>query len=88
MHREETEKKLRRVMVEDLRLEGIRPEDMDVNAPLFSPDGIGLDSLDAVELVMLIEKHFGLRIADANEARKVFTSIASVTDYIMAKQAG
>ncbi len=83
MTQENIEKRLPTILVEELRLEDIVPEDIDVTTPLFGQDGVGLDSLDAVELVVIIEKHFGLRIADAVEAKEAFTSVRGLAEYIV-----
>ena len=72
-------------MVQELHMEDVTPEDIDVTAPLFAADGVGLDSLDAVELVVIVEKHFGLAIEDATEAKAAFTSVRGLADYILAR---
>ncbi|MDR2489107.1 MAG: phosphopantetheine-binding protein [Desulfovibrio sp.] len=76
---------LKEALVRDLRLEDITPADIDPCLPLFGDSGLGLDSLDAVELVVLVEKHFGVSIADAEEAGAVFTSLDVLADFIVAK---
>ena len=87
MTREEIEAKLVHAMVEELHMEDVRAEDIDVNAPLFAADGVGLDSLDAVELVVVVEKHFGLSIGDADEAKAAFTTVRGLAEYILARTA-
>ena len=87
MTREEIETKLVHAMAEELHMEDVRAEDIDVNAPLFAADGVGLDSLDAVELVVVVEKHFGLSIADADEAKAAFTTVRGLAEYILARTA-
>lgn len=69
------------MLVNDLKIQGVQPEDISDTEPLFG-DGLGLDSLDAVELVVLIQKHFGVQIADMNEGKKAFASINSLVQYI------
>lgn len=78
---------LKQGLVKELRLEGVDPQSLDPHAPLFGEEGLGLDSLDAVELVVMVEKLFGVVIADAEEASRVFTSIATLTDFITEQQA-
>lgn len=53
---------------------------------MFGQEGLGLDSLDAVELVVLVEKHFGVGITDAEEARAAFASVSVLADFILARQ--
>ena len=77
----DTKEKLKKILVEDLNLEELSPEEIDDNAPLFG-DGLGLDSLDAVELVVLVQKHFGLEIKDMEEGRAAFQSVAALATYI------
>lgn len=74
-------KQLKEMLVNDLKIQGVQPENISDTEPLFG-DGLGLDSLDAVELVVLIQKHFGVQIADMNEGKKAFASINSLTQYI------
>ena len=72
---------LKRIIVEDLNMEEFSPADIDDNAPLFG-EGFGLDSLDAVELVVLVQKHFGLEIKNMEEARSAFQSVNALAAYI------
>ncbi len=76
--------KLKRIIVEELNLEDIHPGDIDNNAPLFGEGGLGLDSLDAVELAVLLEKHFGVAIKDMAKGREVFRSIDTLANYVEA----
>ena len=73
MTKNEMESALKVAIIDGLRLEDVTVEDIDSSAPLFGDSGLMLDSLDAVELVVVVEKHFGVAIADAEEARKAFT---------------
>lgn len=73
--------KLKQEIVEVLNLEETNPEDIDTNAPLFG-DGLGLDSIDALELIVLLEKTYGIKIKDPNEGKNIFKSVASMADYI------
>ncbi|MCL1985168.1 MAG: phosphopantetheine-binding protein [Betaproteobacteria bacterium] len=86
MIKKDVEKALKSALVEGLRLEGIQPEDIDDQAPLFGDEGLRLDSLDAVELVVIVEKHFGVAIADAEEARGAFASLSGLAEFILARR--
>ena len=73
--------KLKKIIVEELNLEEIQPEDIEDDAPLFG-EGLGLDSLDVVELVVLLEKHFGVEVKNLDEGRDAFRSINTLTAFI------
>lgn len=77
----DTTDKLKRILVEELSLEGVTPEQIDDDAPLFG-EGLGLDSLDAVELVVIVQKHFGVEIKDMEEARTAFQSVGALAAFI------
>ena len=68
-------------IIKALNLADVKPEDIDDNAPLFG-DGLGLDSIDALELIVLMEKEYGIRIENPADAKKVFTSIHTMATYI------
>ena len=72
---------LKQQIIESLNLQGMKPEDIDDNAPLFG-DGLGLDSIDSLELMVLLERNYGIKIEDAREGRKVLTSVQSMAEYI------
>ena len=72
---------LKKEIIEVLNLEDIKPEDIDENASLFG-EGLGLDSIDALELIVLMEKNYGSRLKDPNEGKAIFKSIAVMADYI------
>ena len=86
MTKQDIEQILKSAIVHELRLEDVTLEGIDVNAPLFGDEGLQLDSLDAVELVVIVEKHFGVAIADAEEARRSFASISGLADFILARR--
>lgn len=72
---------LKQQIIEALNLQGMKPEEIDDNAPLFG-DGLGLDSIDSLELMVLIERNYGIKIEDAREGRKILQSISSMAEYI------
>ena len=74
--------KLKKEIIEVLNLEDIKPDDIDPNAPLFGQEGLGLDSIDALELIVLMEKNYGIRLHDPNQGKEIFKSITVMADYI------
>lgn len=72
---------LKELLISELSLEDIEPSDIQDDEPLFG-EGLGLDSLDAVELVVLVEKHFGVAIKNMDEGRVAFQSINSLAAFI------
>lgn len=73
---------LKQYLIDDLHLEDLAPEDIRDEAPLFGDEGLGLDSLDAVELVVLLQKRYGVLVKDMEEAREAFASVNSLSAYI------
>ena len=76
---------LKHQIIESLNLQGMKPEDIDDNAPLFG-EGLGLDSIDSLELMVLLERNYGIKIEDAREGRKVLGSVQSMAEYINANR--
>lgn len=72
---------LKQQIIESLNLQGMTPADIDDSAPLFG-DGLGLDSIDSLEMMVLLERNYGIKIEDAREGRKVLESVASMAAYI------
>lgn len=78
---------LKSEIIEALNLEGMSPADIDENAALFnggdpSAAGLGLDSIDALELIVLMERNYGIKLKQASEGKEIFRSIATMADYI------
>lgn len=74
-------KKIKEIIVEDLNLEDVTPEEIGDDTPLFG-EGLGLDSLDAVELVVLVKKYFGVEIKDMDEGLVAFQSVNALVSFI------
>ncbi len=72
---------LKQQIIDALNLQEMKPGDIDDNAPLFG-DGLGLDSIDSLELMVLMERNYGIKIEDAREGRTVLSSVQSMADYI------
>jgi len=68
-------------IISTLKLSDVKPEDIDVDAPLVG-GGLGLDSIDTLELLVLLEKEYGVTVPDVNIGRKVFGSVRSLAVYI------
>lgn len=73
--------KIKTMLVEGLDLKDLNPADIEDDAPLFGA-GLGLDSLDAVELIILVQKKFGIEIKDMEEGKEAFKSVAALAAYI------
>ncbi|NQU73756.1 MAG: acyl carrier protein [Candidatus Omnitrophica bacterium] len=78
----EIRKKLKELLVVSLSLEDVKPEDIKDDEILFGK-GLGLDSLDAVEIVVLLQRNFGLDVKDMKEGKKIFYSIDTLAQYIV-----
>ncbi len=73
---------LKEQLIEELNLEEVTPEDIDTDAPLFGSEGLGLDSIDALEIILLLEKHYGIRITDPKEGKDIFYSVKTLAEFI------
>jgi acyl carrier protein len=78
---------LKRLIVDSLHLEDVRPEDIDADAPLFGA-GLGLDSVDALELVVALEKRFGIRTESQEIGREAFRSVRALAEHVQSRSAG
>jgi len=73
--------KLKLQIIEVLNLEDMEPDEIDTNEALFG-DGLGLDSIDALELIVLLEKNYGIKIENPKEGQKIFHSVKTMAEYI------
>jgi acyl carrier protein len=76
---------LKEHIIEALNLEEITPEDIDNDAPLFG-DGLGLDSIDALELIVILDRYYGIKLANPAEGKAIFKSVASIAEYVVANR--
>lgn len=84
---DDLEKRVKEVIVEALMLEDIKPEDIETDAPLFV-EGLGLDSIDALELAVALHSEFGVRTkADDERNREIFQSVKSLAEFIRSERA-
>jgi acyl carrier protein len=81
---EQIKTKLKQLLVENLNLEDLTAEKIQDDADLFGAEGIGLDSLDGVEVVVVLHRHFGLDVKTMQKNRDVFRSINTLAPYVMA----
>jgi acyl carrier protein len=82
---EELALKLKKEIIEVLNLEGVTPDDIQNDAPLFG-DGLGLDSIDALELIVLLEKNYGIKLEDPGKGREIFGSVNILAKFILDNQ--
>ncbi|NLP01524.1 MAG: acyl carrier protein [Fibrobacter sp.] len=68
-------------IISALKLSDVKPEDIDVDAPLIGA-GLGLDSIDTLELLVMLEKDYGVTVPDVNAGRKVFSSLRALAEYV------
>ncbi|MBF0201742.1 MAG: acyl carrier protein [Desulfamplus sp.] len=80
----ELKQKLKQMIIEELQIEDVTVDEIDDDAPLFG-EGLGLDSLDAVELVVQLQIHFGVEIKTLEEGRPAMQSINTLTRFVSAK---
>lgn len=72
---------LKEQIIKALNLEEMSPADIDADAPLFG-EGLGLDSIDALELIVLMDKQYGIKLQSPKESRDILASVRSMADYI------
>lgn len=72
---------LKKQIIEALNLEDMTAEDIDAEAPLFG-DGLGLDSIDALELIVLLEREYGIKLTNPAEGKQIFRSVTTIADFV------
>lgn len=78
---EELVLQLKQQIIKTLNLEEIAPDDIDSAAPLFG-EGLGLDSIDALELIVMLEKYYGIRLSSPAQGKEIFKSIDTIAQYV------
>jgi len=76
---------LKKLLVDQLSLDDIEPGEIGDNDELFGEGGLDLDSLDAVEIVVLLQREFKIEVSDSEQSREVFQTISTLADYIYEK---
>ena len=76
---------LKEKIIEALNLEEMSPEELDTDAALFG-DGLGLDSIDALELIVLLEKNYGIKLANPAEGKAIFKNVRTIAEYVNANR--
>jgi acyl carrier protein len=69
-------------IIESLNLDGVKPESIKSDAPLFGDQGLGLDSIDALELIVLMEKNYGIKLKDPKMGKQIFSSVQTMAEYV------
>jgi acyl carrier protein len=83
MDKTEIKESLKKYIVQYVNILDHKPEQIPDNMPLFGPQGLGLDSIDTLELSVMLEREYGIKLTDPAEARRVLLNIESVADYII-----
>ncbi len=78
-------KKLKEQIIDVLNLEDTDPSEIETDEPLFG-EGLGLDSIDALELIVLLEKNYGIKTENPKEGQKIFYSVKTMAEYIKKHQ--
>jgi len=76
-----TTQNVKEKLIAGLNLEDITPDDIDDNSPLFN-EGLGLDSVDAIELVVILDNEYGIKFENMDKLKDIFMTVESLTDYI------
>lgn len=82
----ELKENLKAQIIEQLNLEDLTPADIQDDAPLFGDQGLGLDSIDALEFIVLLDTYYNIKVADPNEGKEIFQSVNTLAAYIEKQQ--
>lgn len=82
----ELKQELKEALIEALNLEEMTPDQIDDEAPLFGDEGLGLDSIDALEIILVLERNYGIRIENPNKGKDIFYSVDTLAAYITANR--
>lgn len=83
MTKEEIKPELKKHIIKYLNLLDLTPESIKDDQPLFGEGGLGLDSIDSIELIVLLEREYGIKITDPKEGRKILIDVNTIADYII-----
>ena len=83
---EELIEKLKGELIAELNLEETTPADIDAEAPLFGDGGLGLDSIDALEIILILERNYGIKIENPAQGKEIFYSVKTLAEYITANR--
>ena len=81
LYMEQLIEQLKSQIIEALNFEDLTPADIETDAPLFG-EGLGLDSIDALELIMLMDREYGIKLADPKQGKLIFRSVRTMAEYI------
>lgn len=83
---EQLMQELKEALIESLNLEDITVDEIENEAPLFGDEGLGLDSIDALEIILILERNYGIRLANPAEGKSIFYSVRTLADFITANR--
>ncbi len=86
MNKQELTLQLKQQIIKQLKLDGKKPEDIGDHDPLFV-EGLGLDSIDALELIVLLQQEYNIKLNNAEQGQEVFRSVSTMADFILDRQA-
>lgn len=82
----ELKEELKAKLIEQLNLEDFEVADIEDNDPLFSDEGLALDSIDALEIIVLLEKEYGIKVEDPKKGKNIMQSVQTLADFIESKK--